>query len=186
MFLRRGFTLIELLVVIAIIGILSGIVLTSLNSAREKAKKAKAQSELTNIRNGINVLAIDTSLWPNGCLIGMVAGGGGGGDDNEVDLTDPQAGLLFIPSPGGVDPECQWTAQALAMWRGPYTTSPLTDPWGNVYWFDNDYFALQDCPTPEANPLAPAIAVVVSAGPNGETGAAGDDYDCDDIYISLY
>ena len=35
---KRGFTLIELLVVIAIIGILSGVVMVSLNSSRQKAR----------------------------------------------------------------------------------------------------------------------------------------------------
>lgn len=46
----RGFTLIELLVVIAIIGILSSVVLASLNTARNRGSDAAIQSQMTNIR----------------------------------------------------------------------------------------------------------------------------------------
>ncbi len=49
--MQKGFTLIELLVVIAIIGMLSSIILGTLNNTRSKGANATVRSNLTNLRS---------------------------------------------------------------------------------------------------------------------------------------
>ena len=48
---NKGFTLIELLVVVAIIAILSTVIITAINSAREKGKDSTAMSQMNQARN---------------------------------------------------------------------------------------------------------------------------------------
>jgi len=60
----RGFTLIELLVVIAIIGMLSSIVLASLNTARTKARDISRIAQLGAIRNALELYNLDRGHYP--------------------------------------------------------------------------------------------------------------------------
>ncbi len=61
---QRGFTLIELLVVIAIIGILAGIVLTSLMRARTAALDSKHLQELRQIKTALELYNTANNRYP--------------------------------------------------------------------------------------------------------------------------
>lgn len=101
---KQGFTLIELLVVISIIGLLSSVVLASLNTARVKARDARRQLDMNQIWVALN-LFYDTY----GCLPGSsgTACGGfshdtnaGGWDYSSQGAGTPPAFLTFLSASG--------------------------------------------------------------------------------------
>ena len=61
----KGFTLIELLVVIAIIGILSSVVIASMNSARMKSRDARRISDIGQIKTALELYFDSNQSYPS-------------------------------------------------------------------------------------------------------------------------
>jgi prepilin-type N-terminal cleavage/methylation domain-containing protein len=99
---KSGFTLIELLVVVAIIGILATIILSSLSSARERARDARRLSDMKTIYTALVQYELD-----NGFAATTVSYGGR--DRGNNDLSTSGGFMNFL-----VD--------------GGYLSAPIVDP----------------------------------------------------------
>ena len=62
---EKGFTLIELLIVVAIIGILAAIAIPQFSAYRQKAYNSAANSDLKNIKTGMEAYSADNQEYPN-------------------------------------------------------------------------------------------------------------------------
>jgi prepilin-type N-terminal cleavage/methylation domain-containing protein len=97
----KGFTLIELLVVIAIIGILSSVVLASLNTARQKGRDARRQADLRQIQLAAINIFDDASTYAvaeTTCADGTTAGPASCMDDANANVQ------TYFPSGAPNDP----------------------------------------------------------------------------------
>ncbi len=89
---QKGFSLIELLIVVAIMGILAAVVLSSLGTAREKARDAR---RLEDVKDMVKLLVIEADNGNNdltGCLLADALAStctGPGDISNFPDYDDP-------------------------------------------------------------------------------------------------
>lgn len=109
---RRGFTLVELLVVIAIIGILAGLLLPALQSAKKKTQAKRAQLEVNSIANAIREYESEYSRYPISTGVRDAALGGANedftyGTYSLPDLKTP-SGTMPILSPGAGLPQAKY------------------------------------------------------------------------------
>ncbi len=73
---HRGFTLIELLVVIAIIGILSSVVLASLNSARKKGRDARRVADVKQLQLALELFYDANGAYPATTSVALLVDAG--------------------------------------------------------------------------------------------------------------
>lgn len=156
---QQGFTLIELLVVIAIIGLLASVIFIATNIARQRSRTAKVQADLTQLKTAIELLATDTGKWPNGCPPLVSA-------DTTAQLDQAVAGINAQPTAAVIVLPCEWTAEDVGNWHGPYSTGVnFLDPWGTPYYFDGAY-----------TPVGSNSIALVSAGEDKTADTSDDVY----------
>jgi general secretion pathway protein G len=110
--LRRsesGFTLIELMVVILIIGLLATIVVQNLRGATDKAKRIKAEADISSFKTALDRYYLDNGSYPT------------------TDQGLPA--LVSAPSTGKVPSDYP---------DGGYIEKIPSDPWNNPYVYQSD------------------------------------------------
>jgi len=171
---KKAFTLIELLVVISIIGALSSVIVPAVQDIRVDASKKAVLRQFNEIENSITYLFLDTGYFPNNnstlCEpLDEIS------STNEFQISDPDSGLVT-------------NGRSWPGWNGPYMTEVPTDPWGNEYYFDDDYRCLEETDGCQGvTDLAGELltGAVVSCGPNGDLSGGSCAYDEDNIVLVL-
>jgi len=128
---RRGFTLIELLVVIAIIGILSTIVLASLNTARLKSRDARRIADVKQLQLALALFYDSNGFYPSAlsCLAPTYI---------SSEPKDPSTNASYPYTPIGSGP-CSCSAGTVATY---HLGAALEDPSNSALASDADNTAL--------------------------------------------
>ncbi len=106
---QEGFTLIELMVVILIIGLLATIVVRNLRGVTDRAKRTKAEADISELKQALDSYYLDNGNYPT----------------TEQGL---QA-LVSAPTSGPVPSDYE---------TGGYIEGVPLDPWGHPYVYESD------------------------------------------------
>lgn len=164
----KGFTIIELLIAIVVLGILAGLAVTSYGAAQQRAKIAKARSDVNALErtlrsaqaaNGIEAIRyISGSAWTmQNCI------------DGSILKNLPQTHDCWVKYHNLLDQIQPLAGVNLDAYR-------KGDPWGSPYLIDENEMEVE-----ESDPGCYRTDAIHSAGPNGKW----DSFSNDDILMWL-
>ncbi len=171
---KQGFTLIELLIVVSIIGILITVILTGLDSAKDKTKRASSLAEMNSLRNIFLIMELDTDVMVGGFPTSTCSG------TNEYSLNpaSPDCGGGLICNTSRVYLAGS-TYTYSSGWDGPYLNEKtLTDPWGNYYFFSYNIpcgGGINQIPLGKCSGNVGNVVGIVTGGPDGDVSTYEDD-----------
>ncbi len=123
---RNGFTLVELLVVFAIVGILAGLLLPTLFSAKARAQRIQCVNNLHQLGVGLQVILQNNHCYP------VMAMGTNGGPAAAGEPWFIWADILEREGLGIAKPEPNWFQKGV--WRCP--SAKINSPKANYYGYN--------------------------------------------------
>jgi len=127
--MKKSFTLIELIVVIAIIAILAAIIAPNAFRAIEKAKTARAISDVKTVTKSAMMFQADVGLWP-GSQWGIMP-------DDPLSPAEYGEGFVYEPEVhSGTAAQRAQASDMIEYWDGPYLEKWAMTPWAMPYMWD--------------------------------------------------
>lgn len=172
---KSGFTLIELLIVVAIIGILAAIAIPNFLQAQVRARVARSQADMRELKNALYIYHTDHNNWPSDTYTGTDPNAALGGWSVMFSLQELSTPVEYLsqvpfsdtfsstPQPGGT------YANHYQYWYDTFAAPPSNIHTGTL-WEEDEWVIA--APGPSQN-WPPGFNITVGYDPSNGTVSPG-------------